>query len=91
MGCGSPALAAADNLALAGWVGRTVAAVELLRIRAGQHSRISQAGIWENKFGLSGKQIRRYFPLHRRLYRSAALCEVHRRPILSTGFPLFCL
>ena len=49
----------------AGWAG----------IRPGRHTGISQAGIWENKFGLSGKQIRRYF--HQRLYRSAALCEVH--------------
>ena len=45
------------------------------------------AGIWENKFGLSGKQIRRrYFPLQRRLYQSVALCEAHGSPVSSFLF-----
>ena len=48
------------------------------------------AGIWENKFGLSGKQIRRrYFPLQRRLYRSAALCEAHGSSVSSFLFGPF--
>ena len=58
----------------------------LARIRPGRHTGISLAGIWENKFGVSGKQIRRYFPLHRRLYRSAALCEVHGPPFCQLDF-----
>ena len=49
-------------------------------------ARISRSGIWENKFGLSGKQIRRYFPLHQRLYRSEALCEVHGWPFWKLDF-----
>ena len=98
VGCGSGALAAGDDLALGGWggspwsVGRRgpwVAAQWrhwLARIRPGRHTGISLAGIWENKFGVSGKQIRRYFPLHRRLYRSAALCEVHGPPFCQLDF-----
>ena len=48
------------------------------------------AGIWENKFGLSGKQIRRrYFPLQQRLYWSAALCEAHCSSVSSVLFGPF--
>ena len=79
--------------------GRWRSSLERSLGRAGGTARISAqantpgsapAGIWENKFGLSGKQIRRrYFPLQRRLYRSAALCEAHGSSVSSFLFGPF--
>ena len=76
--------------------GRWRSSLERSLGRAGGTARISAqantpgsapAGIWENKFGLSGKQIRRrYFPLQRRLYQSAALCEAHGSSVSSFLF-----
>ena len=79
--------------------GRWRSSLERSLGRAGGTARISAqantpgsapAGIWENKFGLSGKQIRRrYFPLQRRLYWSAALCEAHCSSVSSFLFGPF--
>ena len=79
--------------------GRWRSSLERSLGRAGGTARISAqantpgsapAGIWENKFGLSGKQIRRrYFPLQRRLYWSAALCEAHGSSVSSFLFGPF--